>query len=138
MKIELRPCTRICLKRTEMAVETSFDTSETYYTCFSKLRSTATYDAPTNANYSQYFDAYEDDCDRMKIGKLLFKSREWKFYYRFRKPHRILEFETEDGFQNFISDKNVLALALSDLNIHLIAVIKDGRHIVYAIRELSS
>jgi len=74
----------------------------------------------------------------MKIGKLLSKSPEWKFYYRFRKPHKILEFESKEEFENFISDKNVLAFALSDLNIHLIAVIKDGRHVVYAIRELSS
>ena len=73
----------------------------------------------------------------MKIGKFLFKSPEWKFW-RFRKPHRILEFESEEEFENFISGKNVLAFALSDLNVHLIAVIKEGERIVHAIRELTS
>ena len=48
----------------------------------------------------------------VKIGKILEKTDEWKFYYRFKKPSEIKECFDENDFKDFTKDKNIIALAL--------------------------
>lgn len=70
----------------------------------------------------------------VRIGKILAKTNDWKSYYRFKKPKRIIECEDDEEFRRKIQEENVIALAISNLNIHLIAICKDGKELIYVIR----
>lgn len=72
----------------------------------------------------------------VKIGKILVKTKDWKSYYRFEKPKRVIECEDDEEFRKMIQEKNVIALAISNLNIHLIAICKDGKELMYVVREM--
>jgi len=74
----------------------------------------------------------------VKIGKILKKTNEWKFHYRFKRPDKIEECLDEDDYIRETKNRNVIAVALDKYNFFLISIIKEKDKLIYVIKELGS